>query len=60
MLYTFKQAKDTLSRFASVYGLADIGLTVNTALDELSHLRNWQRLRKVVRQIGRASCRERV
>jgi hypothetical protein len=49
MRYTFKQAKDTLSRFASGYGLADIGLTVNTALDELSHLRNWQRLRKVVR-----------
>ena len=49
MRYTFGQAKQSLSRYASAYGLVDVGATINTAIDELSRSRVWQRLRKVVR-----------
>lgn len=49
MRYTFGQAKQYLARYASGYGLTDLGATINTALDELSRSRNFQRLRKVMR-----------
>jgi hypothetical protein len=49
MRHTFGQAKQALARFASGFGLLDVGGTINTAMDELSRSRTWQRLRKVVR-----------
>ena len=49
MRYTFGQAKVVLAKYLTAYGLADPGATINTALDELSHMKNWQRLCKVVR-----------
>jgi len=49
MRYTFGQAKQALARFASGYGLMDVGSSVNTAMDELSRSRTWTRLRKTVR-----------
>jgi hypothetical protein len=49
MRYTYGQAKQALARFASGYGLMDVGAAVNTAMDELSRSRTWARLRKTVR-----------
>lgn len=49
MRYTFGQAKRALAPFCSAFGLLDIGTAVNTAIDELSRTRNWDRLRRLVR-----------
>ncbi|MBM4043565.1 MAG: hypothetical protein FJ279_00475 [Planctomycetes bacterium] len=49
MRYTFGQAKLALAKYASAYGLMDVGAAVNVALDELARGRNWARLRKTVR-----------
>lgn len=49
MRHTFGQAKQNLARYASSYGLVDLAASVNTAMDELSRSRVWQRLRKVMR-----------
>lgn len=49
MRYTYGQAKQALARYASGYGLMDVGAAVNTAMDELSRSRTWARLRKTIR-----------
>lgn len=49
MTYTFAEAKMKLARHVSAFGLTDLSGSVNEALDELSHTRTWQRMRKLVR-----------
>lgn len=38
-----------MAPFCSAFGLLDIGAAINTAVDELSRTRNWDRLRRLVR-----------
>lgn len=49
MTYTFAEAKQRLARYASSYGLGDVSVALNEALDELSRTRSWQRLRRIAR-----------
>ena len=54
MKHTFAKAKRALAKYTDATGLADIGGTINTAIDELANTANWQRMKKVVRLTANA------
>ena len=50
-MLTFGQAKKSLERYATSFGIGSVGDAINTAIEELAASKNWQSLKRVKRFI---------